>query len=170
MTLMPEFLSKFISENRDLIIISLMAGILLLLFGFLVLLSRLGKLNRKYSRLTRNTSGGNLEEILHGHLDNVNGVLGRIEALETRAAGMETSQRRCLQKFGMIRYDAFEDVGGEQSFAVVLLDDDHNGVSFSSVYSRNDVRIYAKAIKNGIASYKLTEEEQKALALADGKQ
>src|SRR5437763_835706 len=54
---------------------------------------------------------------------------------------------------------------GEQSFAVVMLDEEQNGVSFSSVYSRNDVRVYAKAIKNGSGAYKLTEEEQKAMAL-----
>src|SRR5262245_16296658 len=145
---MPDFLSKFISEYRDLIIVSLMAGILLLLALLLVLLSRLGKLNRKYARLTRNTSGGNLEEILHGHLDNVNGVLDRIDTLETQAVDIQAVQKRCLQKIGIVRFDAFEEVGGEQSFAVVLLDDEHNGVSLSSVYSRSDVRVYAKSIKN----------------------
>lgn len=167
---MLDTITKFIAEYRDLLVACLLVGFVVVFIGFLVLLSRLGRLNRQYARLTRNTSGGNLEEILHGHLDNVNGVLNRINALEARTSDLTAAQRRCLQKIGFVRFDAFEEVGGEQSFAVVMLDDEHNGVSFSSVYSRSDVRVYAKAIKQGSAAYKLTEEEQRAMALADGTQ
>src|SRR5258706_13010366 len=166
---MPEFLSKPISDFRDPLIAGMLVALVLFAIGFMFLLSRLGKLNRQYARLTRNTSGGNLEEILHGYMDAVNGIVARVDGLEKRAAELEEAQRGCLQRVGVVRFDAFEEVGGEQSFAVVMLDEERNGVSFSSVYSRNDVRVYAKAIKNGSATFKLTAQEQKAMAEANGK-
>jgi hypothetical protein len=166
---MPETVSKLIAESRDTLILILLSATTLFAVGFLVLLSKVGRLNRLYSRLTRSTSGGSLEAILHEHMDAVNGVISSVESQDKRITKLEENQQHCLQKVGIVRFDAFEEVGGEQSFAVVMLDNERNGVSLSSVYSRSDVRVYAKAIKKGEAGHKLTEEEQKAMSLADGK-
>jgi hypothetical protein len=166
---MPDSILKYVSEFRDPIIAILVAGCAVLFVVLLLSLSRIGKLNRQYARLTRNTSGGNLEDVLHSYMDSVNGVVDQINSLEGRADQLESNQLHCLQRVGVVRFDAFEEVGGEQSFAVVIIDKERNGVALSSVYSRSDVRVYAKAIKDGTAVHKLTEEEKQALAQADGK-
>jgi hypothetical protein len=75
-------------------------------------------------------------------------------------------QRRCVQHVAVVRYDAFEDVGGEQSFALAALDERGVGVVLSSVYSRSDVRVYAKEMRNGKPSHALSSEEQRAIARA----
>src|SRR5262245_54000401 len=116
---MPESVLKAIGNIRDPIILALLVTTVVVVFALIAALTRIGKLNRQYARLTRNTSGGNLEEVLFGYMDTVNGVVGRIEALETRAAQLEAGHARCLQRIGIVRFDAFEEVGGEQSFAVV---------------------------------------------------
>lgn len=127
---------------------------------------RVGRLHRLYMRLTRNTSGGNIEEILLGYMDTVRQVEGRLARLEERVEGIARVQKMCLQKIGMVRFDAFEEVGGKQSFALVLTNAQDDGIVLSSVYSRRDVRIYAKSLEAGKPSHPLTDEEQEALAQA----
>lgn len=165
--LLPAPLSALLRENNETILTTLLIVTLLMALGFLWVIGRLGKLNRQYARLTRGTSGGNLEEILREYMETVTGVAQRMEALEGVAARLGENQRRCLQKVGVRRFDAFEDVGGEQSFAVVLLDAQRSGIALSSVYSRADVRVYAKAIHDGRPSHPLTQEEGQAMAQAE---
>lgn len=157
---------SFIAANRDTIITVQVVVVALLVIFLIAALSRLAKLNRKYARLTRNTSGGNLEEILKEYMESVEESGSRIEALEGSVDRLTQNQRSCLQRVGLVRFDAFDDVGGEQSFAVVIMDAERNGVALSSIYSRNDVRVYAKAINNGAGAHKLTDEEQRAISQA----
>jgi hypothetical protein len=165
---MIDSILQFVASHRDVIVAAQSATILLLMICMVAALSRLAKLNRQYARLTRNTSGGNLEDILRGYMNAVEESGTRIGALEESIDKLKLSQQSCLQRVGLVRFDAFEDVGGEQSFAVVVLDGERNGVALSSIYSRNDVRVYAKAIENGAGAHKLTDEEQRAIRQANG--
>ncbi len=90
-------------------------------------------------------------------------------ATEERVARLESRQRRALQHVGLTRFDAFEEVGGQQSFAIAVMDEDRNGFVLSSVYSRADVRVYAKSLEGGQSSHPLTAEERRALATAEGR-
>jgi hypothetical protein len=166
---MPPTLLQFISDNRDPLTAGLIGGVVLMLLAQIVVLSKLGRLTRLYTRLTKNTSGGNLEEILHDYMGTVEQTSRRMDALEKRADAIAEDQKRCLQKVGIIRFDAFEEVGGEQSFALVVLNAEETGIALSSVYSRQDVRVYAKAIRDGQPSHPLTREEQEAMSKANGK-
>ncbi len=165
---MPDSILQLVASHRDSIIAGQWIAIVLLMICMLFALSRLGKLNRQYARLTRNTSGGNLEEVLRGYMDSVEQSGSQIEALESAVESLNERQKGCLQRVGLVRFDAFEDVGGEQSFAVVVLDGEQNGVALSSIYSRNDVRVYAKSIENGAAAHQLTNEERRAMIQANG--
>jgi hypothetical protein len=165
---LPEPLTRFLHENLDLIILILAAVTLLFLIGLILLFVRLRRLNRLYRRLTQGTSGGNLEEILHGYMGTVENVASSSLSVNERMNLLDERQRRCLNRVGLVRFDAFEGVGGEQSFAVVVLDSERNGLALSSVYSRSDVRVYAKHIRGGQPSHPLTKEEERALAQAEG--
>ncbi len=63
----------------------------------------------------------------------------------------------------MVKFDAFEDVGGEQSFVAALLDSSKNGIVLSSLYGRQESRLYAKGIVNGEGDRALSDEERRAL-------
>lgn len=78
-----------------------------------------------------------------------------------------------IQKIGMVRYNPFSDVGSNQSFSVAFLDKDDNGVVITSLYSREENRVYGKTIKKGQSEYLLSDEEKQAIEKAkygEGKQ
>lgn len=68
-----------------------------------------------------------------------------------------------ISRIGLIRFDAFEDSGGAQSFALALVDDDGDGIVLSSLHSRPTTRVYVKAIRRGVADAPLSDEETRAL-------
>jgi len=69
-----------------------------------------------------------------------------------------------LQKIGLIRFNPFERVGGEQSFVVSLLDKEDNGIIINFIYTREGLRVYTKRVKKGKGEeYELSEEEKKAI-------
>jgi hypothetical protein len=71
-----------------------------------------------------------------------------------------------LQKFGVIRYNPFKNVGGDQSFSIAVLDMKNNGFVVTSLYGREGNRVYAKSINKGSSDYLLSEEEKKAIEKA----
>jgi len=95
----------------------------------------------------------------------------RIEDLNRRIDGMGAEQERlaqhdrfAIQKFHLVRYDAFEDMGGRLSFSAALLDDHGDGVVLTSINGRSETRTYAKPIRNYSSDHNLTEEEGEAIA------
>lgn len=68
-----------------------------------------------------------------------------------------------ISRIGLVRFDAFEDAGGAQSFALALVDDDGDGIVLSSLHSRVTTRVYVKAIRRGVADAPLSAEETRAL-------
>lgn len=84
---------------------------------------------------------------------------GRVDALEANAA-------RSLQRVGFVRFNAFPDVGSELSYALAVVDADGNGFLVSSIYSREEVRTYAKSVRGFAADKDLGDEERRALELA----
>lgn len=123
-------------------------------------------LNGRLKQLTAGATGASLERILFDHLARVEEVDTRQRAMEQRVSDLEVTLPHCLQRVGLVRYDAFEDVGGQQSFSLAILDSKQTGIVLTSVYTRTDVRVYAKAIREGQPSHPLSEEEQQALRVA----
>ena len=76
--------------------------------------------------------------------------------------------RRNLQKVGMVRFNPFAEVGGDQSFSIALLDANNNGFVITSHYHRDTSRTYAKPIEQGQSKYQLSKEEQEAITRATG--
>ena len=164
---LPSSLDSYIRDQLSLLVLLLVFAVVVLGILLVVTLRRLGKLNRLYTRLTHGASGGNLEEVILGYVDEVNTVSERALALEQKVDSHSRALQDCLHSVGIVRYDAFEDVGGEQSFSFVLLNKRRTGVAVSSVHSRNAVRVYAKAIREGKPSHPLTEEELLAMKQAE---
>lgn len=128
-----------------------------------LLLVRVRSLNRRLQRLTAGATGVSLERVLVDHLARVEQVDTRQRQVEQRVSALEDRIPLCVQHVGLVRYDAFEDVGGQQSFSLAMLDALQNGIILTGVYSRSDVRVYAKAVRQGQPSHPLSEEEQQAL-------
>jgi len=143
---------------------------LLALAGAVLLLARQQRLLGQYQHLMTGTSGGNLEEMLHDHVAQVHETAARVEAVDALARRLEKSGYFSLQHLGVVRYNPFQDTGGDQSFAIALVDGHGNGVVLSSLHARDVTRVYAKPLTKWESTYSLTDEEKQAIALAYQKQ
>ena len=137
-----------------------------LLVGLLLSL-RLRKLRREYALLRGNN--GEERDIFSA----VGRTLRRIEAsdkrmddfLQSLQAQTELS-RYSLQRFGIVRYNAFEEMGGNLSFSLAILDDHGDGLVMTSINGRADSRTYAKPVKGLTSTHTLSDEEREAIASA----
>ena len=100
-------------------------------------------------------------------------LLTRLDAQETRIGKLEATLRHfgqilphTIQGHGVVRYSAFENVGGDQSFSLALVDERGNGAMLSGLHTRDDTRVYAKPLTQWRSSYSLSAEEQQALGQA----
>jgi hypothetical protein len=111
-----------------------------------------------------------MDDVLRGVLE---GQARQIQRLETAVRSLSATDRRqegliegAVRRVGLVRYDAFEDVGGRLSFSCAMLDDHGNGVVMTSINGRQDTRVYAKPIVDGHSQYNLSVEEEEAIRQA----
>ena len=145
-----------------------MLGILVvvLLVVALVLARRIAALDRRLVGLTRGADGRSLESVLDAHLDKVDGVARDLDDLTTRTQVLEAASRKAFSRVGLVRYNPFEETGGNQSFALALLDATGDGWVLSSLHARSGTRVYAKAIARGRSEAALSDEETAAIRQA----
>jgi hypothetical protein len=93
-------------------------------------------------------------------------VARELDELSARSAVIEAAGRHAIQRVGLVRFNPFEDTGGNQSFALALMDAAGNGFVVSSLHARTGTRVYAKAISDGRSDGALSQEETDALRLA----
>ena len=94
---------------------------------------------------------------------NLKDILREFEELKKEVRKLRSREVFSFQKIGIIRYNPFSDVGGNQSFSVALLDGKKSGIVITGLYGKEGSRVYAKAIKNGRSDYSLSGEEKKAV-------
>ena len=82
-----------------------------------------------------------------------------VDDLTTRTPVLEAASRKAFSRVGLVRYNPFEETGGNQSFALALLDASGDGWVLSSLHARSGTRVYAKAIAGGRSDAALSEEE-----------
>ena len=152
-----------LGENLFLLlfIIQIIGVIVLLVIGW-----RLRNLIWQYRRLLTSKGEINLEEVLMRLGERTKRLEEGFARVEEELAENREAALGYLQKWALLRYKAFANTGGEQSFSLVILDRKGDGVVLSSIYGLEESRVYAKAIKNGKSSYPLSEEEQQVLARA----
>lgn len=145
--------------------------ILLLLLGALAywtsqLQARLDRTVRHYRQLTSGVRAGPIDEVLESQVGRIDTLHEEVRELRETLRRVELIQATTLQRVGIVRFNPFNDVGGNQSFAIALLDARDNGIVISSLFVRDSSRIYAKPVHNGESEYQLTEEEALAIEYA----
>jgi hypothetical protein len=141
-------------------------AVVVLTIAVITLVLRIRSVDRRLRGLTRGEEGGSLEAVLDAHLERVSTVVRDVDRLAGRTTALEAASRRAFSRVGLVRYNPFEETGGNQSFALALLDLDGNGWVLSSLHARSGTRVYAKAITAGRAESALSEEESAALRQA----
>jgi hypothetical protein len=123
-------------------------------------------LRRRLRRVLPEGETGGIDEILDRQLRRIEGLSERVDALNKLHHELESLSQRTIQKVGVIRYNPFSDTGGDQSFAIAMLDSLGNGVVLSSLHSRTDTRVFAKPVQSGRSKFQLSDEEQEAIKKA----
>jgi len=155
MTLDPSTLS--------LTVIVLAVAIVALAAWLVVLQRSESRLRSRLRRILSDNGSTGLDEVLAGHAARIEQLGSRVDALTALQRELETATGRSLQKVGVIRFNPFQDSGGDQSFAIALLDQRGSGVVVSSLHGRAETRIFAKQVTNGRSTHSLSDEEQQAI-------
>ncbi len=156
-------IDALVDPNLSVIVIGLAALVLVLFLLLLLQWRRTRRLARRVDRLTRGEDGKDLAAVLDAHLDKVLAVSGEVDELTVRTEVAEANLRRSFQRSGLVRYNPFEDTGGNQSFALAILDANGDGIIVSSLHSRTGTRIYAKPVAGGRSEAALSAEETRAV-------
>lgn len=136
--------------------------VLLVLLYFIIANARL----RKYQMLLKTSSGKDLEQMLLDLVEKAELVYAKLTDFETKFENNRTAEAKHLQKIGLIRFKAFQNSGGDQSFALAMLDAAGDGVVISSIFGRDEARVYCKPVEHGDSSYPMSEEEKEAILKA----
>lgn len=147
------------------LVIALLAIIIPYIMIF-ALLKRLKKYEQAHISIQTFMSGKNLDQLLENNLKNVKEIGSQVEMQNVRLTKAEEKLRKSVDRAELVRFNAFENMGSDLSFALALLNQDGNGVVISSINSREESRVYAKPIEGGKSSYHLSAEEIQALEKA----
>jgi hypothetical protein len=107
-----------------------------------------------------------LRGVLQGQAEHVQRLERAIRALHSADKKQQVLIEGSVRRVGLLRYDAFEDVGGRLSFSCALLDERGNGVVLTSINGRQETRVYAKPVSGGASSHNLSLEEEEAIRRA----
>lgn len=140
---------------------------ILLFIGFIIMISKLSSLNKKYKKFMEKLGNGkNIEEDLETYMYRVEKVEKQNMEITNYMRNIEKDLTKCIQKIGIVRYSAFKDTGSDLSFTLALLDEHNDGVVLNGIYSREMSNIYAKPVKAGKSTYTMSEEEKQAVQKA----
>ena len=134
---------------------------------FAVLNYYLFKTIGQYKRLTKGTSNLNLNQIIENLVRKSEVDEKRILQLSQEVSKIENLNKQNFQKYALIRFNPFEETGGDQSFVAAFLDGQNNGLVLSSLHSRNGTRVYAKPVSGAQAiNYEFSKEEKEVVEKA----
>lgn len=134
---------------------------------WLVMLQRsAAELRSRLRRILSEDGTAGLDEVLAGQATRTEQLASRVDATEALARELEASTRLALRKVGVVRFNPFQDSGGDQSFAVALLDQSGTGLIISSLHGRAETRLFAKQVTEGRSTHALSDEEQQAIRAA----
>jgi hypothetical protein len=128
--------------------------------------SNIKKLRSKYNKFMNGLSGRNIEELLDHCINSVNEVNDKYKEIENHIGRIDRNMIQCMQKKGIVRYNAFDNVGSDLSFSIALLDSNNDGFVISGIYSRDSSSSYSKPVIGGKSKYSLSAEEIQAIEIA----
>ena len=124
------------------------------------------KIRKRFNLLFQGKKATDLEEILLNQVKKTTNQGKVLKEISGKVGELERISQKTFQKIGIIRFNPFSNVGGNQSFVIALLDSQNNGFVISSLYTREGNRVYAKPIKNSKSGYTLSDEEKEAISKA----
>ncbi len=146
--------------------IGMAALIFLLLICTIVQMIRISKLTKRYKKFMSGKNAKNLEKDIIGLYEDNKFIKASAEKNKKDIQILYKKLEGTFQKVGIVKYDAFNQMGGKLSFCLALLDENDNGFLLNSVHSTEGCYSYTKEIQKGMCDISLGDEEKKALDMA----
>lgn len=162
-------IAEYLGFDSDYIIIGLAAVVLIIFILMIVNIVQMRKLKKGYKAFMSGKGAKNLEDTLIERLNQVDELMESNEKNEGSIKEINQNMQLTYQKMGLIKYDAFHEMGGKLSFSLAMLDQRDNGFIINAMHTREGCYTYIKEIVDGNSIIVLSEEEQKALNRAMGK-
>lgn len=150
------------------VILVMLVVILILFIMLIVVFAKFNKLNKKYAKFMSGKDANSLEKEIIGLQEDNKLLKIATDNNKKEIRHLYHKFTKAFQKIGIVKYDAYQQMGGRLSFSLALLDEEDNGFIFNSVHSTEGCYTYTKEIKNGQCKLDLGNEEKVALDRAMG--
>lgn len=153
-----------------LLIVQLVIAVLLiaLIVLLIVQICKTEKLKKRLNQFVLGKDGASLEQDIVALFEDNKFLKNSAEKNKKDIRTLYKKLENAYQKMGLVKYDAFNQMGGQLSFSLALLDENNNGFIINSVHSTEGCYSYTKEIRNGESTISLGKEEEEALAIAMG--
>lgn len=153
--------------DTDMVVLITLVMVIILLVLCFVLLAKNSGMRRRYESFMSDSDGRSLEKAFQNKFENMEFINDKLKEVDKRLNRIDVNLLRTYQKIGIIKYDAFKEVGGTLSFVLVLLTKDHDGFILNSMHSNTEgCYTYIKEVKAGEVFVTLSDEEYQALEQA----
>ena len=160
---------NILKSNMEFVLIGLSVAILILLILLLITiinLAQIRKLKKKYEKFMTGNDAQTLEDTIANHLNEIDGLIASNAENKRNIANLTDQIQFAFQKVGLVKYDAFQEMGGKLSFSLCLLNEKEDGFIINAMHSREGCYTYIKEVIAGNCVIILSEEEKEALEMA----
>lgn len=159
-------IEEYLGFDSDYIILGMLAVILIMFILLIVNMAKTGSLKKKYKTFMSGKNAKSLEDTLIKRLNQIDNLIESNDANERNINRLFNHIKYTFQKIGMVKYDAFHEMGGKLSFSLALLNETDDGFIINAVHSREGCYTYIKEIIGGNSIIALSSEEEEALEMA----
>ena len=152
------------------ILVGIVTVLLIVLILLIVLLVKYSNIKKGYDKFMKGKNASSLEDDMHGVFEDMKLLKTNTDRNKKDIRILYKNMEKTFQKLGIVKYDAFNQMGGQLSFSLALLDENNDGFIINSVHSSEGCYSYTKEIKNGTSPISLGAEEEQALNIAMGRQ
>lgn len=159
-------LNLWAAEYSGTLSIALVVLLMIVAAIFLRLNAHLQKLIRRYNSLMKGVDRSNLETLVEQQVELTRQQEARLAEVIRTCEGLTVQANSALQRVGLVRFNAFDGVGGNQSFALALLNAEGTGFVISSLFGRSESAMYCKGVEKGSPTLVASREEEEAISQA----
>ncbi len=158
--------TKVFGMSLELLLIIMIILIIFLLIALVMVYRELKIMSRKYYSLTSGKKAKDLEHIMLTRFEEIDKLKKRVKRFSREHRTFQGHLDSCYNKMGLVKYDAFDNMAGELSYSLALLNADNSGLVLSSMHSKEGCFSYAKEVIKGESYIALSKEEKEAIAKA----
>lgn len=163
-------IEQYLGISSDYVIIGLAALVLILIILLIVFIAQMHSLKKRYRIFMQGKNAKNLEDTLVYRLEQIDELIEANASNERNIDTIFKNMKDCFQKLGLVKYDAFNEMGGRLSFSLCMLNEKNSGYIINAMHTREGCYTYVKEIIDGHSIIQLAEEEEKALLEALGEE